>query len=755
MFFNLDDLFLPLLGILFVLFMIVGSTLGWISVIRLRRVNARLRDVETKLALMPRAQAESVRPTAPSVAPATSAMDMPSSPPRPAPRPVPVPAPVLTAAPSPILAPAPAPSGSFELQLGTRWLRYAGIVMFLAGVAFFLQYTYSRGLVPPIARLAIGVLTGAAMLVVGEYWRLRWRPLFTTLTGGGLGVFYLCTYFSFQVYELVSAEASFGAAILVTLMALALAVRHDAIAIAIFGVAGGFMSPVFLSSGGNHPHELFLYVLCLDALALGVAYFRRWLWLDVLCFAGTVFLYLGWFGQYYSVEQMPVALAYVTAFYLVFLVLPFINGLAHKRPRGADVAGLVLANAVFSVGVYYRILHADYRLDLGAITIVQALAVLGMFRLWGLRVATTGPVAESLLGTALALALLAVPFTLNLYGIPIAWGVQAAVLAYFASRFKHATAQIGSLAAAALAIGGVLDLLPMHRAAFVPVMNGPFLSWLCVAAGIAVAAYLYHRFGGEDRAERVLGSTFGVAAFGVLAMALSAEVWNYCRYVAPPEPTPWQNAYISYTWSAELLLWSLLALSVFVAAHLTRQHRLLWFAVPVCAIGAALFVSATLHAEQAPSIAPFANRFAWTALVYIAVLYAGGYVARRLDAPSVLSDTAGHIVLALLIWAQFELWQQTLATSRFGEGMISAGWAIEAAVLLWIGLALRWRAWRIMGLVLFGAAIFKAIVFDMSGLDPVYRIASFIGTGALLLAGTYLYQRYAARLTEPRGEEQS
>lgn len=49
---------------------------------------------------------------------------------------------------------------------------------------------------------------------------------------------------------------------------------------------------------------------------------------------------------------------------------------------------------------------------------------------------------------------------------------------------------------------------------------------------------------------------------------------------------------------------------------------------------------------------------------------------------------------------------------------------------------------RIAAIVLFGVAILKIFIYDLSFLDTVYRIVSFIGLGVILLSVSYLYQRY-------------
>jgi uncharacterized membrane protein len=52
------------------------------------------------------------------------------------------------------------------------------------------------------------------------------------------------------------------------------------------------------------------------------------------------------------------------------------------------------------------------------------------------------------------------------------------------------------------------------------------------------------------------------------------------------------------------------------------------------------------------------------------------------------------------------------------------------------------RTLRMIAMVLFGIAILKIFFYDLSFLETIYRIVSFIGLGIILLTVSYLYQRY-------------
>ena len=74
---------------------------------------------------------------------------------------------------------------------------------------------------------------------------------------------------------------------------------------------------------------------------------------------------------------------------------------------------------------------------------------------------------------------------------------------------------------------------------------------------------------------------------------------------------------------------------------------------------------------------------------------------------------------------------------------LSGLWALYAAILIVLGIARRWRWLRMSGLGLLAVPVVKLFVYDAFSLEREYRVAAFIGLGALLVAGGFLYQRYS------------
>jgi uncharacterized membrane protein len=78
---------------------------------------------------------------------------------------------------------------------------------------------------------------------------------------------------------------------------------------------------------------------------------------------------------------------------------------------------------------------------------------------------------------------------------------------------------------------------------------------------------------------------------------------------------------------------------------------------------------------------------------------------------------------------------------------LSAFWAALGFVSLVAGLLRDRRPWRLGGLTLLGLAVGKVFVVDLAALASLWRVASFLLLGLLLLAGAFAYQRMRKEAT--------
>lgn len=86
---------------------------------------------------------------------------------------------------------------------------------------------------------------------------------------------------------------------------------------------------------------------------------------------------------------------------------------------------------------------------------------------------------------------------------------------------------------------------------------------------------------------------------------------------------------------------------------------------------------------------------------------------------------------------------------------LSAIWAVYSILLIIVGIFKRVRVLRLAGLALFWITIFKVFAIDVFGIGGIFRVASLLSLGVILLVTGYLYQRYGARIKVFLREEQA
>lgn len=74
----------------------------------------------------------------------------------------------------------------------------------------------------------------------------------------------------------------------------------------------------------------------------------------------------------------------------------------------------------------------------------------------------------------------------------------------------------------------------------------------------------------------------------------------------------------------------------------------------------------------------------------------------------------------------------------------SIAWALFALGLILVGMRIKQRFARYAGVALLGITLAKLFLHDLSDLDELYRIGAFVGVALILIAASFVYQRFLA-----------
>src|SRR5882762_8788582 len=327
----------------------------------------------------------------------------------------------------------------FEKQIGQYWLNRIGIVAILIGVSYFLKYAFENNWIGPAGRVAIGLLAGIGLLIWSERFRSRGHELFSySLKAIGIGTLYLSLWGAFQVYHLIPPAAAFLAMVIVTGATITLAVTQNSELLATFALAGGFATPVLLSTGENHEVVLFSYIMLLDLAILAMAVVKPWRRLLWGSAAGTLILYVGWYGEYYSQDQRAITVLFAALFAALFAIVPLATRYeASTRFPGPSITLTLLP--LFNAAMFFLALYAMYERETATLTwfaLTLAAVYLGIGGAFKKRFPGQDTKFINLLHVAIAIAFLtiAIPLKLDAQWITIGWLVESAVLLWISVR---------------------------------------------------------------------------------------------------------------------------------------------------------------------------------------------------------------------------------------------------------------------------------------------------------------------------------
>ena len=280
--------------------------------------------------------------------------------------------PALPVARPPQKAPAPAlklPTLNLEQFMGVKLFAWLGGLALFFGIAFFVKYSFEHNLISPAARVAIGFIVGAGVLVGGVvlHRQEKYRVLAQTLCASGTLILYGVTVAAHSIYHLFGGNpggglVAFGLMALITATAFLLAVRLHALVVAILGILGGFLTPIFCSTGQDNPLGLFTYIALLDIGLLMVARVRKWFFLATLGAACTILMQLAWFteffhsGRYFEGLATWTPIAIGAAFMVLFLVAAF----RAKQDESGDWHPGVAAMALCGSALFLAFLFLGY-----------------------------------------------------------------------------------------------------------------------------------------------------------------------------------------------------------------------------------------------------------------------------------------------------------------------------------------------------------------------------------------------------------
>ena len=672
---------------------------------------------------------------------------------------------------------------SLENRLGAQVFNLVGILALVISAAYGLKLAIEHGYLGPVARVLIGLAAGVATILWSEHFRRKGMKAFSySLKAVGSAVLYLSLWAGFQLYHLpvLPAGVALGAMILVTAWNAFMAWSQDSELLAAYALAGGFLTPLLLSTGGNHEAFLFVYLGAIDLALVILLRYKPWRALVPAAFVPTVIFFAGWYTKFFQVDattigwngQSTETAGFALMFAAIFALLPM-GGASAEIPGDVIVPVLLPLGYGSFLGVTLSWVMRDSGLHAGVAWLMVGLAAvfLGLMRVQKAAVSRAIHLAMALVSLTVAIPLKASGHTLT-----TAWLVEGLVLLWASTRFEKEDTQATKVLWGLSTMGYALGLASLVGHWFVGTvfgMDGFFNRDLGAAAVAIVTLGGAVWLGLEERKKgRAGGGLVGdglagdrlviggmVAIYGVAALLCLRELALLGGSLEGFANASFGTALVGLLVLAGVAYasWKLKSTGATGMGGLALVGL-----VGIDGVGVLFCLRELVSTWDEGAHRAFANPAFATALVGLLVLAGVAYVAWRLRG----TDPAGAgrtrmqtlagatvIVFNLLTILTVEreigaLWhrgeedlQRSLAISGFlmayGAGLLAIGFVKRSAFV-------RWQA-----LVLLLFTICKVFLYDISGLSAGYRVASFMGLGAVLMGISYAYQKDWLGLKEP------
>lgn len=664
-----------------------------------------------------------------------------------------------------------------EKFIGENLANKIGIAILVLGIGFFVKYAIDQDWIKDIGRICIGLFCGTLLIGLAHRLRKNYHSFSSVLVGGGLAVFYFTIALAFNDYHRLTQTSAFVIMVVITGFAVVLSILYNRIELAIIATIGGFITPFLVSTGQGNYVVLFTYLAVLNAGLIALAYYKRWRALNFIAFVFTQVIYIGWITAKAGTTGFSYTGTFIfgSIFYAMFLLMNIIHHVSRSsKLKAFDFIILLSVNLGYYAAGMYLMGQSSLTTYKGIFT-----AVLGVINLTLAWVFFKQNKADKnfiylLIGITVTYISLAAPVQLSGNYITLFWAAEMVVLFWLYQRSFIKLFKVASLLVTALMlISLMMDWGNAYSASSpIPVIfNQGFVTGICSAVAMMIIYTLmqreadtYYYPGITNNAVRHVYFYAGILLlfiFGASEIKYQLDGFDHLH------STLLMPVYIQlYVAAFTLLLFMILDS---IGKPLPTPLRLIIPAlvVAICFLSAPFIYQGELlmltsgrykihFLTQLLSVAVL------LALVYNNISYARRNIAGRAGDAAAFTwlATIAIIIIFSITAHNLFVWFYYIneasieyAENVYSKAGLSVVWGITSFILIWLGLAKKYKPLRIIALVMFGVTLVKLFAYDIKNIPPAGKIIAFILLGVVLLLVSFMYQRLKKLIIDDKGAE--
>lgn len=660
---------------------------------------------------------------------------------------------------------------TWEGLVGGHLMTWVGAFTIILAIGFAIQWLVTIYTPPAWLQVTAFHLLGLALLAAGHILRRReLKVLAHALAGVGVFTLYAIAYAALHHYEVYPAPVAFAECAAISFLAIALALREQSVAIVLVGALGGYLTPILTSTGTHDYVALFTYLAFLNIALIGCAVLRGWTFLKPLTWAATAAMFWWWvkddaFHNYFD-EKLWNTEWLLVLHWIIFLVGTTLPPFAwRRRSTQFDLLALT-SSSLWFLGMTWYLFHERTDQQLAAVSWGLAALHLALFGIAYTRLSNVDPMPRVHLALSAIFFTLAAPLQLDdATYLSVAWCTEGLIFALIAVYFRDRQMHVSALIVFALALVRLFrwEFWAAPQAIADTSIDLRFaLFTICALTAIAAGSMYY-------LLPRVLRRDDALPDFERNGAGALIAVGNLVLLIGMV--LEWDSRLVLVLWTLEV--------AVVAAFGFWRDLVMVrWYAAGLALVmvgGRALY-----HFDAVDTPFHLVTNTRFVSLAAVAALYFGlGWFYRRLrlagtaelrptdDRRTIGFEDEGQLdplfgilanaVLLAAITCEIQSWfaqAARLPVAPFPnmemaeQATYSVAWAIYAALVVLAGFLLRYRLFRILGLLGFVPILAKVFLVDLAHLRLFPRVLALAVLGLMLLAVSFLYQKFTARVEQ-------
>jgi uncharacterized membrane protein len=683
---------------------------------------------------------------------------------------------------------------NLEKFIGENLISKIGIVITVIGAAIGVKYSIDHQLISPLMRVLLGYFLGIALLGTGISLRRKYENYSAVLISGAMTTFYFMTFAAFSFYQLISQATAFVMMVIFTVFTVLAAIKLNKQVVAHIGLVGAYAVPFLLGDDSSNAGILFGYMAIINAGILAISFLKYWKSLFYASFILTWLIFFTWFQAGYQVDlYYGMALSFTTLFFLLFYATFLAYKVRMKEEFGKDDVILLLANSFIYYAFNYAILKSNEsgQLFLGTFTALNAV-IHGLVSLFIYKQkARDLNLLHLILGLFIVFVTIAIPVQLNGNWVTLLWIGEAAVL-FWIGRTRES--KVYELLAYPLFLLAFLSLLndwgtgysyhpnkPLEK--IIPLANIYFLtSALFVSVlGFMIKTDRANPYYPELHSRKELAVIFSkilpiILIFTVYLM-FRLEIMSYFQQIYADSSTAlkasgsvpveyYQSDFIKFKsiWIHNYTLVFLLILGILNVRKL-RNEELAYLNLALNTLAILVFLIEGLYLlsefrdiylgklalhENFSKPLYIGIRYISLSFVGIMLIYSYRYVRQqflkrdfRID-----FDILLYIAVIWILSSELISWMDMAGSTQSYKLGLSILWGCYSLFLISLGIWKKKKYLRIGAITLFGLTLIKLFFYDIAHLDTISKTIVFVILGILLLAISFLYNKYRHIISE-------